>query len=212
MKTLDWGQYNMTPLSEDLCKELSTEDVTVVAGWIGDKPDSVYFGKMHFVAKLAEPVYNTRAYIFVTDTRFFRQDELIKVGGYPAWPAGFDWIQCEFNIYDPDFPGNRFTNKMHEAVLSIHIGDTDFLERNENKINWGAGIMIGDPTDKLTEEQQQRRAFDRHTAEVSRRHNFAKIIKDQVPAHEKWMEEHPDEWGKCYLDNVDIPSLENWSL
>ena len=212
MKVTDWGSYNMTPLSEDLCKELSTEDVTVVAGWIGDKPDSIYFGKMHFVAKLAESVYNTRAYIFVTDTRFFRQDELIKVGGYPAWPADFDWVQFEFNVYDPELPGTRFTNRMHEATLSAHEKNCDFLMFNDGRVQWGQGFMRGELTNTLTEEQKQYRTFERHIADVSREHDWLKQIKDKAPEHKKWIKKNPDEYGRGRFGEIEIPNEEDMSL
>lgn len=219
MKTLDWSQYNMTPLTEEVCKELSNEDVKVAVGWIGNNPESVHFGKLRLVGKLTNPVHSKDCYIMsaavMAETPKCQTPEseiTVLEGGYKVWEPDFDWVQFEFNVYDPELPGTRFTNRMHEATLSAHEKNCDFLMFNDGRVQWGQGFMRGELTNTLTEEQKQYRTFERHIADVSREHDWLKQIKDKAPEHKKWIKKNPDEYGRGRFGEIEIPNDEDMSL
>lgn len=161
-----------SPVSQEIQKELSTENVTVVAAFVGSDGTPLA-GVLRGLAELKNPIIVEGK--FRSGKKFEVETNLIKF--------------C-YTIYNPPFVTNNmqtitpyFLPEYNDNIEDTkeyfkHIRELDEARLQTERISWGPkGFWLYTPAKTLTGDDLDCRIFIRQVQSVSRKYNWAGKIK-----------------------------------
>lgn len=158
-------------LPENILERLSTDKVTVIAAYLGDKDGSGVFGQLIGYAKLNKP-------IILEQEDFYNKSEQIHVET--------EYVRFFYSVYRPCRVSDYMSTIQPFYDYLADIDDREKSRENERariqieKHPWGSwGFDINTKTKDLSGDDLDCRLFIENVTKVSKEEGWAKTLKKQ---------------------------------
>ena len=167
MLVIDYDNRNMSRLSKQIIKELSTDAVTFLVGWLGDVPESAYFGKLILFGKLKHPITKKIQWHNILNNKL---EDLEKE---------FDYIRYEFIVYNKTSGSNIL--KSAQLYFETTTGHMSYGVVEE--VDFGQSFIT-----PKTQEDYEAIELEKHVKAISRKYKWADDVRKKNTKYEKWYE------------------------
>ena len=169
-----------TPISEEILRELSTDNVVVLAAFLGN-PEGPLAGFLSGYAKVRTPIILENS--LCSGGKLHAETKYVKFF-YTVYHPPFvtNNMQTIMPFYLPKYDDNIEDN---QAYLK-HIREQGRIRAQFESMSWGAkGFWLHTPTKSLTGDDLDCRLFIRQVQFVSRKYNWSNTIKKNTKAQQR---------------------------